>query len=149
LKIAAGQLADGLQDLNDYVRLSANAPDSLNVRCWERAKLGQGLDLALADCDGAVGQRPGVAAYLDSRGFVRFRRGDYESAIADLDRALELNPKLAASLYIRGLAKQCLNRPAEAEADIAAAKAIAPGIAETYAKMGVSPQGAALASANR
>jgi tetratricopeptide (TPR) repeat protein len=149
LKIAAGQLADGLQDLNDYVRLSANAPDSLNVRCWERAKLGQGLDLALADCDGAVGQRPGVAAYLDSRGFVRFRRGDYESAIADLDRALELNPKLAASLYIRGLAKQRLNRPAEAEADIAAAKAIAPGIAETYAKMGVSPQGAALASANR
>jgi tetratricopeptide (TPR) repeat protein len=125
--------------------IDARSPDDVqmpaarNSRCWVRALAGQQLDRALADCSAAVHARPKVAAFLDSRGLVYLRQGDYSKAVADYDAALALNPKIAWSLYGRGLAKQHQGQTAAGQADIAAATAIFPKIAEEAASHGIGP----------
>jgi tetratricopeptide (TPR) repeat protein/predicted aspartyl protease len=114
-------------------------PDARNARCWVRALAGQQLDRALADCNAAVRAQPKEAAFLDSRGLVYLRQGDYSKAVADYDAALALNPKIAWSLYGRGLAKEHLGQKAAGEADIASAIAIWPKIAEEAASHGIGP----------
>jgi tetratricopeptide (TPR) repeat protein/predicted aspartyl protease len=114
-------------------------PVALNARCWARALTGQALDLALADCNAALRMRRDTAAFLDSRGLVYLRQGNYDKAIADYNAALHAQPKIAWSLYGRGLARQRKGNTAEAEADIAAATALEPKIADTARKYGITP----------
>jgi tetratricopeptide (TPR) repeat protein len=113
-------------------------PGALNSRCWCRALSGQQLDQALSDCNAALKMRPNTAAFLDSRGLVFLRQGNYDKAIADYDAALRLQPKIAWSLYGRGLAKSRKGMSAEGQADIAAATALEPKIAERAASFGIS-----------
>jgi tetratricopeptide (TPR) repeat protein len=112
----------------------AELPVALNGRCWARALQGQDLGKALADCNAALKQRPRNPSYLDSRGTVRLRMGDYDRAIADFDEALKINPKLAWSLYGRGVARRHKGLAAEAEADLKAAREVSPDIAERASK---------------
>jgi tetratricopeptide (TPR) repeat protein/predicted aspartyl protease len=112
---------------------------ALNSRCWTRALTGQALDLALTDCNAALGMKPNTAAFLDSRGLVYLRQKNYDKAIADYDAALHLQPKSGWSLYGRGLARQRKGMTAQAQADIAAATALEPKIASTAAKYGIGP----------
>jgi len=120
---------------SDDVRM----PAARNARCRVRALAGQQLDRALADCNAAVRAQPKEAAFLDSRGLVYLRQGDYSKAVADYDAALALNPKIAWSLYGRGLAKQHQGQTAAGQADVAAATALAPKIAEEAARHGIGP----------
>jgi tetratricopeptide (TPR) repeat protein len=113
--------------------------DILNERCFARAIAGVTLDAALGECDAAVRLAPSSAAILDSRGFVRFRRGEWARALADFDAALKLDPRQAPTLYVRGLARKRLGRGREGEADIAAALALDAQVARTYADYGVTP----------
>lgn len=122
------------RDANDV-----QMPVARNARCWVRALAGQQLDQALADCNAAVHAQPREAAFLDSRGLVYLRLGNYANAVADYDAALALNPKISWSLYGRGLAKQHLGQAAAGQADIAAATALAPHIAAEAASHGVVP----------
>ncbi|WP_420141341.1 aspartyl protease family protein [Sphingomonas sp.] len=110
---------------------------ALNGRCWARALTGRALDLALDDCNAALRFSPNNPQYLDSRGLVRLRRGDYARAVADYDAALAKRPRLAWSWYGRGLAKIRLGRAGEGEADIAAARAIQPDITQIAERHGV------------
>jgi tetratricopeptide (TPR) repeat protein len=110
----------------------------LNTRCFDRAKADVTLDLALSECDAAVGKAPASASILDSRGFVRFRMGDLKGAIADFDQALVLNPKMPSTLFVRGLAKRRLGDRAAGDADVAAAKAMDAEIARIVADYGVT-----------
>jgi tetratricopeptide (TPR) repeat protein len=112
---------------------------ALNSRCWARARLGQELDKALDDCNAAVRIDPKVAQFLDSRGLVWLRRGDYKRSKADYDAALSLQPKLAWSLYGRGLDQLRLGNASAGQADIAAATALWPKIAEEAGKYGIAP----------
>jgi len=113
-------------------------PPFYNNRCFERAKLGSDLAGALADCNKAL--EPGAdTQFLDSRGFVYFRMGDYKAAIADYDAGLDKRPGYASSLYMRGVTKRKTGDAAGGDADIAAAKAVDPKVADTYAKYGVTP----------
>ena len=114
-------------------------PAARNARCWARALAGQELDRALADCNAAVRARPKVAAYLDSRGLVYLRRGQYAKAIGDYDAALALAPGKAWALYGRGVAEQRLGKTAAGQADVAAATALSPRIAEEAAARGIQP----------
>jgi tetratricopeptide (TPR) repeat protein len=112
---------------------------ALNARCWARALVGQGLDQALADCNAALRARPGTASFLDSRGLVYLRQGNYDKAITDYDDALQKQPKIAWSLYGRGLAKVHKAKVSEGQSDIAAATALQPKIGELAARYGLSP----------
>jgi predicted aspartyl protease/tetratricopeptide (TPR) repeat protein len=120
----------------------------LNGRCWVRALANVELDKALDDCTRAIKRDGAKAAFLDSRGLVRFRMGQLQAAIADLDAALKLEPQLAWSRYVRGAAKLALGQGESGRADQSAALEAEPGIAAEAAAYGLGPAaGAATASA--
>jgi len=105
----------------------------LNGRCWMRALANVDLDKALEDCNRAL-KRDGMRAdYLDSRGLVHFRQGDFKAAIADYDSALKLKPDLAWTLYMRGLAKDALGPATAGKADLTAAIGMQADVAERAA----------------
>ena len=112
---------------------------ALNGRCWVRALANVDLDRALKDCNGALSAVPHTAAYLDSRGLVRVRMGDYARAIADYDEALAANGKMAWSLYGRGIARLRLGQKEAGEGDIAKAKELQPDLPERAKKLGIVP----------
>jgi tetratricopeptide (TPR) repeat protein len=111
----------------------------LNARCWVQAEANQNLDRALSDCNAALRLQPKRAAFLDSRGLVRLRRGEFDRSISDYDAALALEPRLPSSLFGRGVAKLRKGLHAEGSADLAAATAIQPSITERFAHFGVNP----------
>jgi tetratricopeptide (TPR) repeat protein/predicted aspartyl protease len=125
--------------IDSHGRDDVNRPHALNLRCWSRALSGQQLDAALADCDAAVKARPDMAAYLDSRGLVRLRRGEYDRAIADYDHAIALAPENAWSYYGRGVARIRKGLTGEGQSDIATATALEPDIAERAGRHGITP----------
>jgi len=137
---------DADRSIADYDRAVALAPDKggyHNSACWARAMARRELDKALADCNAAVAltaRTPrGPSDALDSRGLVWFRMGQFDKAIADYDAALKGNAKLASSLFMRGVIERRKGDTAGGDADIAAAKALDAGVADTYAKAGVTP----------
>ncbi len=111
-----------------------------NGRCWARALLGSDLDKALKDCNDAVRMIGRSARFLDSRGLVYLRLGQYDKSIADYDASLALEPGNAWSLYGRGVARLRKGMAAaESQSDIADAVAIRPSIAEEFRKHGIAP----------
>ena len=102
---------------------------AFNGRCWARALLGRDLDKALADCDSALRLRPGEASFLDSRGLVRFRRGELDKAMADYNAAVAAEPRNAWSLYMRNIVERRTGNTAAADFDRTAALAINPRVA--------------------
>jgi tetratricopeptide (TPR) repeat protein len=132
-----------IKDFDQAIRLSPDNVPALNNRCWARAGAGKELDLALADCNAAFARVPAPASpasyMFGSRGLVYFRQGQFGKSIADLDAALMADPKSASALYVRGLAKRRVGDATGSRADILAAKAIEPDIADTYARIGMTP----------
>ncbi len=114
-------------------------PQALNGRCWSRALLNRELDKALADCNGALRANPKVYSFLDSRGLVFLRRGEFARSIVDYDASLALRPKVPWSLYGRGIAKMKAGDADGGKADVAAALASNANIATEAAKYGVKP----------
>ena len=121
----------------------ARMAEALNARCWVRALQGQGLEMALADCNAALRlsdkSSKFAAKVLDSRGLVRMRLRDYNKSIADYDASLQVLPKDAWSLYGRGIDKLRTKRTPEGEADIAAALKVWPKVADEYTRRGITP----------
>jgi tetratricopeptide (TPR) repeat protein len=111
--------------------------DTWNERCWARAVAGRELTEALADCDRALVLTPADPTFLDSRGLVRFRSGDYAGAVADLDAALRAK-QTAGGLFVRGVARKKLGQAA-GDGDISLALVLDPKVAELYATRGVRP----------
>ena len=136
-----GDVRDAIADFDQAIRLDPADPLALNARCWARATTGQALDLALADCNQALGILTAPAIF-DSRGLVYFRLNRLDLALADLNTGLKSNPKLAPYLYLRGLTRSALGDVTGGAADIDAAKAIDPQIVDTYARYGIKPPAA-------
>jgi len=128
-KFSPGQM---MKVLDMMIAANQTDPVVLNTACWERAKRGEQLDAALADCNESLRLRPNNADALDSRALVNFQLGKYQSAVNDDTAALGQDSKLASALYIRGLAKRKMGDAAGSSSDIAAAKAIDPQVADTY-----------------
>jgi tetratricopeptide (TPR) repeat protein len=127
-------LLDAVIDAHpDDVRLGS----MLNARCWARATAKVDLDKALVDCNRAIKRDGGPAGYIDSRGMVYFRKGDFASAVADYDTVLKREPDLAPSQYMRGLAKIAMGQVDAGKADTAAALAKRPDLADEYAAFGI------------
>ncbi len=112
---------------------------ALNGRCWSRALSGRDLELALKDCNRALGHMRDTPMILDSRGLVYLRMGRFDKALTDYDAALAQQPNLAWSLYGRGLAKINLGRKAEGLADLAAASKLRPKLADLAKGYGIAP----------
>ena len=125
--------------IDSHERIDVHMPQALNSRCLARALLGQELQAALADCNDAVKAQPKIPAFLDSRGLVYLRLGNYDKAIADYDAALSMAPKSTAARYLRGVARTRQGHTAEGQADIAAAVAQSPDIGKYYSRHGISP----------
>jgi tetratricopeptide (TPR) repeat protein len=139
---ASGQMARAIAQYDLWIaahRGEIKFASALNNRCWARAMLGQELDKALDDCNAAVRTNAKIPQFLDSRGLVWLRRGDYKKSMADYNAALSLNPKLAWSLYGRGLDQLRLGNASAGNADITAATALRPKIAEEAGKFGIAP----------
>lgn len=114
-------------------------PIALNGRCWARALGNVELDRALKDCNGALSGMPHNASFLDSRGLVRVRMGDYARALADYDESVQGGSNAAWTYYGRGIAKLRLGRKADGEVDIAKAKSLDADISDEAKKRGLLP----------
>ncbi len=134
----AGHYDLAIKDLDVLVAREPNQPVLLNDRCWIRALANKELDLAMADCDASlkIAKDP---ATLDSRAFVKLRKGDLPGSIADYDAALKLKSDLPASLFGRGVAKRRSGDTTGGDADLAKARKLAPEIDKRFAGYGVTP----------
>ncbi len=112
--------------------------DAYNERCWSRVRLNVALDKALDDCDAAIDLDGKAASYLDSRGWVRLRMGQWARAKSDFDKALASKPEFTNSLYGRGVAQARLGNAAASEADLAAARKLQPTIVEDMRQRGLA-----------
>jgi tetratricopeptide (TPR) repeat protein/predicted aspartyl protease len=126
--------------------IAAHGEDSrmsiaLSARCKARAMLGEDLTAALKDCDAAINRSGKLQNpdFLDNLALVRFRLGDYDKSIGNYDAALKIRAKNPWTLYGRGLAKLKKGNRSDGEADIAEAVKLAPGVADAYKRMGLSP----------
>lgn len=110
-----------------------------NNRCWFRAVANRDLAAGLADCNHALDQIPSVPEYLDSRGFIYFRLGQWKKSIADYNAVLAINPYNAGAIYMRGIAEIRDGQSTEGHADIVRASVIFPDIGANFASYGVTP----------
>jgi len=104
-----------------------------------RALANRELDAAMADCNAAVSKRPDSAVFLDSQGFVWFRKGDFDKAIGAYDQALIAKPDIPATLYRRGLAKIRKGDKDDGKTDIAKALALDPHAGDDMKDAGIKP----------
>lgn len=109
----------------------------LNNRCWARVLLNAELNQALADCDEALALTPRNAEVLDSRAWLRLRRGELAPARADFDQALAAKPDQAWSFYGRSLVHTQLGELEAGKADLAAARRLLPAIDAEVGKLGL------------
>lgn len=134
----AGRYDPAIKDLDNLIARRPDEAMLLNNRCWTRALANKDLDLALADCEASLKISKSAAA-LDSRAFVKLRKGDLPGSIADYDAALKLEPDQAASLFGRGVAKRRGGATAAGDADLAKARKLAPDIDKRFAGYGETP----------
>lgn len=153
-----GDYAAAIDQINQWLSqhpLTGDQFAGLSDRCWLRAMSNQNLDEALDDCNHALGLRvlvpqrngdlvstqlaPENPFALRSRALVYLRLGKLEDAVRDFDSALKTNPKMPTSLYGRGLVELRLGEKTQGEGDLAAAQKLDKGVAQLFAKMGLSP----------
>lgn len=77
--------------LNAIARQPDHA-DSHNYLAYMQAERGVKLDMALDHAGVALAVEPDNPAYLDTRGWIYFRQGEYELALADISLAFESLP---------------------------------------------------------
>lgn len=134
---ALGHSADAERDFDTALEWGRRDARIYNDVCRARTVLDLQLGAALIDCNGALTLAPDTAAYLDTRCFLHFRRGENKAAIADCTAALARNPKPASSLYVRGMAEGSAGEADRGAADIAAAVARDPRLPALYASYGL------------
>ncbi|MFP2961921.1 tetratricopeptide repeat protein [Myxococcus sp. 1LA] len=96
--------------------MSPDHAAALNFLGYLLAQAGQNLDEAERRVRRALELRPDTGAYLDSLGWVYFRRGDYARAVDALERASMLSPDEPVILEHLGDAYQRVARMDEAAA---------------------------------
>lgn len=145
-----GRHEQAIADATRVIELSPGGdPNPWNTRAYVRALAGQQLEAALEDVEKAIDLAGDPnAAYLDTRGYLLYLLGSYESALADLEQAVTLaedekqwsiervrqgnrlaegavrrwersqNETLAVLYHHRGLARQKLGKDDAAQVDL-------------------------------
>lgn len=135
---AIGDLGGAQEDYHEAARLEPEQANAWSHVAWIEALRGGDLDQALADSEKAVDLGATVDA-VSTRGFVRYRRGEYAQALADHDGLVRRYPRSASLLFMRGVVKRRLGQEAEGDIDIARAVKIDPSIEVLWARRGVTP----------
>lgn len=133
---AIGDFTGAMADHDAVLRLTPDRPNAWSHACWIRALQGLDLDQALIYCDKAVQLKASIDP-LDSRGFVRFRRGEFDLALTDYNAALRLFPRSASTLFMRGIVKRRMGDVAAGDTDIARALKIDQKISEVWKRRGI------------
>ncbi len=132
----------GVAQLDRWIEahhMDSRGPSALNSRCWFRALGNFELEKAVEDCDVVLRRRPFDASYLNSRGMLRLRMGQYGKSVSDFDASLRSDPKEPWSLYGRAIAELREGKPEASRADMESALALMPDIAERLGKYGFAP----------
>ncbi|AKQ65347.1 hypothetical protein A176_002259 [Myxococcus hansupus] len=111
-----GDVPGALARMRAVLAVSPDHAAALNFLGYLLAQAGQNLDEAERRVRRALELRPETGAYLDSLGWVYFRRGDYTRAVDALERASSLSPDEPVILEHLGDAYQRASRMDEAAA---------------------------------
>nr|WP_286202652.1 tetratricopeptide repeat protein [Comamonas sp. JC664] len=111
-----GDVRGALARMRAVLAVSPDHAAALNFLGYLLAQAGQNLDEAERRVRRALELRPETGAYLDSLGWVYFRRGDYARAVEALERASALSPDEPVILEHLGDAYQRAARVDEAAA---------------------------------
>ena len=87
-----GELEQSLAHLRAALTTNPDNPTVLNFIGYTLAEHGRDLDEAEGMVRRALELKPGTGAYLDSLGWVYFRRGDNDQALSLLEQAAALEP---------------------------------------------------------
>ncbi|HWC89461.1 MAG TPA: tetratricopeptide repeat protein [Pirellulales bacterium] len=90
-----GQPQDAIKDLSQAIkRSSPRDPELLNARAYARAVAAIELKDGLTDIEAAIKlSGKDNFNFIDTRGWLLFRMGDFDGALKDLNRAIELAEK--------------------------------------------------------
>jgi len=103
LTLAAGRREDAERRLRSVVEHNPEVMGAANDLAYILAERGADLDLALRLADRAVASEP-TAETLDTLGYVRLKRGEYERAAEAFRRSLDKKPDAPTTSYHLGLA---------------------------------------------
>jgi len=134
-----GDYASATAEYDEASRKAPEQPYYHAARCEGRAAAGADWETARAACEEAIRIAEQDAYVYFSRGFFRFRQGDYAGALADFSISVERNAESAPGLYGRGVAAIRLGRHAEGQADIDRGIALDEDVDEFYGNAGLRP----------
>lgn len=134
-----GDNAAALQDFDTAITDNPQAWIAYHDRCELRARMGQDLDKALADCNTDLAQRPSNLPTLASRAFVYLRLARYDDAIVDASTCISANAHVATAYFLRGVAKLRKGDKVGGESDLAEAAQRDPRVVAAFAAFGVTP----------
>jgi tetratricopeptide (TPR) repeat protein len=75
----------------DSIRLYPEVTEAFNYLAYNWAQRGVNLDEALALIKQALARKPDNPAYLDTLGWVLFRKGDFENALIHVKKAVDMD----------------------------------------------------------
>lgn len=136
-------------NLGDYVRAAAEYNEAVRkapeqqyyhaALCEARAAAGEDWNGASSACAEAIEIAEEDAYVYFSRGFLKFRQGDFEGAFADFSTTVSRSPDSAPGLYGRGVTAMRLGRRTEGEADITRALELDEDVDDFYGAAGLNP----------
>ncbi|MBY0588284.1 tetratricopeptide repeat protein [bacterium] len=126
-----GKTDEALAAYDDALGHDPTNATALNNRAYFLANLNKDLDRAAKDIAGAIDLSGEEPAYVDTRGFVAYMRGDFKGALADFNKALKgadeegAEQEFYAEIYYhRGLVHKQLGEPELSKEDFEKAKAL-------------------------
>ena len=124
-----GKVDEALAAYDDALGHDPTNATALNNRAYYLAQIKKDLDRAAKDIEGAIDLAGEEPAYIDTRGFVAYMRGNFKDALSDFNKALEgaegegADPEFYAEIYFhRGLVYRKLGEPELSQQDFDKAK---------------------------
>jgi tetratricopeptide (TPR) repeat protein len=123
-----GKVDEALAAYDDALGHDPTNATALNNRAYYLAQLKRDLDKAAKDIAGAIDLAGEEPAYVDTRGFVAYMKGDFKGALADFNKALagaegDSESDFYAEIFFhRGLVYRKLDEPELSKQDFERAK---------------------------
>lgn len=127
---AQARMGKSAEAIESYGKALGHDPlnaTALNNRAYHRALFKTDLDEAVRDINEAIEIAGENAAFVDTRGYIAYLRGDFKQALADFNKALggaeeEPDPGFGEIYFHRALVYRKLSEPKLAEQDFEKAK---------------------------
>ncbi|MBI3920517.1 MAG: tetratricopeptide repeat protein [Armatimonadetes bacterium] len=110
-----GEVEKAEEDYRLLLKREPGNPTAQNNLGYFLANHNKNLDEALALIQKAVKAEPKLGSFVDSLGWIYYRRGQYEEARQQLARAKRLEPKVAEIHYHLGIVLRDMKRPEDAK----------------------------------